>query len=270
MKHIRQVYPAAHSGEPRPAQAGREDRRAQCKHHQRPVRLSVNGLTLIEILIAIIILMIGLVGVLSLFPAGIKSAGESVDDRTAAGVAVSVTDALITAMRSATGEDNKNGIPSEVTFNHDGTTDGTGKDYYRFKLPLGKDPIPPKPRYYLHPDDKRSPFDTPKPADINPTKAFLLGRDKFIKSVYDKVRTESDPTDPYGQWGFAFLVSRLDDNRPKDETGPTYKPLPIFRFTIWVYRLGPTAATKTKDGYVQPSKGLPPPKYTFTIDLAGQ
>jgi len=239
------------------------------KYHPKPIRSLVSGLTLIEILIAIVILMIGLVGVLSLFPAGIKSAGESVDDRTAAGVAVSVTDALIAAMKYASAEDNILHIPSEVTFNHDGTTDGMGGDYYRFKLPLGEDPIPPKPRYYLHPDDGRSPFNTPKPADIKPTKAFILGSDKFIKSVYDKVRTESDPTDPYGQWGFAFLVSRLDDNRPKGETGPNYKRLPIFRFTIWVYRLGTTAATKTKDGYAQPSKGLPPPKYTFTIDLAG-
>ncbi|GEM_PF-2463779 len=59
------------------------------------------GLTLIEILIALIILMVGLVGIFALFPVGIRSTQESVEDSTAALVAESFHHALIAAMRAS-------------------------------------------------------------------------------------------------------------------------------------------------------------------------
>lgn len=77
------------------------------------------GLTLIEILIALIILMVGLVGIFALFPVGIRSTQESVEDSTAALVAESFHHALIAAMRSSPPAGGPN-VRVDVVMCHDG------------------------------------------------------------------------------------------------------------------------------------------------------
>ncbi len=67
------------------------------------------GFTLIEILIALVILMVGLIGILAVFPAAIQSANKTVEDTYAASIAQSVGDAIRmgledTPIRNASGE----------------------------------------------------------------------------------------------------------------------------------------------------------------------
>src|SRR3989339_2189669 len=94
-----------------------------------------SGLTLIEILIAIIVLTIGVVSILAIFPPSIKSASSSVEDTVAAKIAESVVDALNIAMRLSTAENVAQNKPGKAFFVHDGVPGGP----YEFALPLPVD-----------------------------------------------------------------------------------------------------------------------------------
>ncbi|GIW73336.1 MAG: hypothetical protein KatS3mg102_2878 [Planctomycetota bacterium] len=59
------------------------------------------GFTLIEILIAMVVLMIGLVGIMSVFPAGMRQANDTVEKSYAAAIAQSVVDAIRLGLRQA-------------------------------------------------------------------------------------------------------------------------------------------------------------------------
>ncbi|MBI5365672.1 MAG: prepilin-type N-terminal cleavage/methylation domain-containing protein [Planctomycetes bacterium] len=107
------------------------------------------GFTLIEILIALVVLFIGIVGIIALFPIGINSTKESIQDTNAALIAESVHHALVQALRTA--------VPDAAgrivcLFNHDGvgilggavTAPGTANQPgYRFALPLRGTAAPP-------------------------------------------------------------------------------------------------------------------------------
>ncbi len=79
------------------------------------------GFTLIEILIAMVILMVGLIGILAVFPAALKAANQAVQDTYAAAIAQSVVDAIHLGLRSsqASFEDGT----AYFILDHDGTTD---------------------------------------------------------------------------------------------------------------------------------------------------
>ena len=87
-------------------------------------RRSQGGFTLLEILIATAILVVGLVGVLALFPAGIKVGDEVVQESTAITLARSVADSIRKGLRNnLRARSPKGGITySYFVFQHDGVT----------------------------------------------------------------------------------------------------------------------------------------------------
>jgi type II secretory pathway pseudopilin PulG len=216
------------------------------------------GLTLIEILIAIIVLTIGVVSILAIFPSSIKTASSSVEDTMAAKIAESVGDALSIAMRTASAEDVKNKKPSKAFIVHDGLPGGS----YEFSLPLPVDPplAPDKPRFFAHPAGNPAEVSAPSP---KPVDVFKLGGADFIKQLLDDVRKGPDPSDSYDQYGFTFTVKRFDDIRPAEETGANFIPNPLFQFAIAVYRLPPDYKTRYKDE-------LPQPVNVFVVLFAGK
>ncbi|MDI6732551.1 MAG: prepilin-type N-terminal cleavage/methylation domain-containing protein [Planctomycetota bacterium] len=224
----------------------------------RVVRHLCAGLTLIEVLIAIIIMSIGLVSILAIFPLSIKTTRLSVEDTIAGKIAESVLDALNIAMRSAIPENIGQNQPCIVTLIHDGLPEGS----YTFALPLPLEgPLPTNPltiRPFAHPSDNSKDVSTRRPS---PTDVFRLGGTDFIKSVLDDVRKGPDATDPYDQCGFTFTVTRVDDNRPPAEIGNNYKPRPLFQFAVEVYRLPPN---------YEKGKELPNPINVFVIQIAGK
>ena len=205
-------------------QCGIKTTRLQMAHDVINCNRLCAGLTLIEILIAIIILTIGVISILSIFPPSIKSASSSIDDTVAAKIAESVSDALNIAMRSATPETKDKA--SKAVIVHDGLTNGS----YEFALPLPVDPPPgpDKPRFFAHPAGNPTDVSnsSPKPSD-----AFWLGNTEFMKKVIDDVVKGPDPSDSYGQYGFTFTIKRMDDDRPTGEASN-----PLFQFAIAVYR----------------------------------
>jgi len=211
------------------------------------------GLTLIEILIAIIILTIGVISILAIFPPSIKSASSSIDDTVAAKIAESVSDALNIAMRSATAENITGNKPSKAVIVHDGLPGGS----YEFALPLPMDPPPgsDNPRFFAHQANNPTGVSAPSP---KPSGAFKLGNTEFMKKVIDDVIKGPDPSDSYSQYGFTFTIKRIDDDRTAGET-----PNPLFQFAIAVYRLSPDFDKKYKDE-------MPPPIHVFIVMIGGK
>ena len=83
------------------------------------------GFTILEILIASAILVVGLVGVLALFPAGISSGRKVVEDSTAVAIARSVADAIRSGMRNNLRyrTSGSGGVFTYFVFQHDGVKD---------------------------------------------------------------------------------------------------------------------------------------------------
>ncbi|MBI2919965.1 MAG: prepilin-type N-terminal cleavage/methylation domain-containing protein [Planctomycetes bacterium] len=134
-----------------------------------------SGFTLVEILIALVILMVGIVGIMALYPVAVKNTKTSLQDTTAATVAQSLHSAMTEAMRRA---------PTDtVTLQHDGTG---GK--FAFTVPAGIG----VPAVY--------------PA---PGTAFPLGDDMDVRQAVADIRT-MDPTEPYDQYSWQFVVTRVD------------------------------------------------------------
>lgn len=90
------------------------------------MRRRPDGFTLIEILLALAVLAIGMVGIMALFPVGLDSSRRAIEDTTSANVAESVKAALVQAMRT------KPRTTRVVNFSHDGSTTGL-----TFTLPTG-------------------------------------------------------------------------------------------------------------------------------------
>jgi Tfp pilus assembly protein PilV len=207
------------------------------------------GLTLIEILIAVIVLTVGVLSILSLFPNAIKSTKLTVEDSVASNIAESVADALVIAMRWATLETSNS--PSTAILVHDGLPENS----YEFALPLTANPPPEEneTRYFAHPSSNPLDAKTPNPYPID---VFKLGKTPYIKNVLADVRKGPDPTESYDQYAFSFTVSRIDDARTLQE-----RPKSLFRFAILVYRLKPD--------YKQGDE-IPEPIKVFVIDISGK
>lgn len=181
-------------------------------------RRSDSGFTLIEILIAMAILMIGIVGILSLFPVGIKNVSDSVEDSTAANVAQSLYNAMTEAMRrpNSTGS---------VVLAHDGLQ-LVGAQTYTFPLPASV-AVPT-----LHP--------APGMGTDGTLQTFQLGTDARTNNVLTDITAPpgwsagGDPTEPLRQYSFQFEVQKPPEAIvPLGGGASTTVPLYQFRFLIY-------------------------------------
>ncbi len=240
------------------------------------------GLTLIEILIAIIVLMIGLVGILALFPTGLKSAKETEEDSNSAIMADSVCQSLQAAMRMPEVIDIGGTKANIVKMSHDGLPRDTGKTdecIYNILLPTFVESLAgfnDKPRLFAHPtreenvDAEANYLGTLLDNNITePEFAFRLGNNLAIYEAYKDVISGPDSTDPYMQYGFAFTVMRVDDLDP-DMTDPERRARPLFEFKIYIYRLRPIGT----DDYSPPAVMIESvsgqkPKQVFTVQISG-
>lgn len=91
-------------------------------------RNRTSGFTLIEILIALTVLVIGLVGILALFPVGIKSSKSAVEDSTTSILAESIKSSIIQSFRLAPPQPAGGSTP--IQYYHDGVASGV-----EFSLP---------------------------------------------------------------------------------------------------------------------------------------
>jgi len=86
------------------------------------------GFTILEILIAIVVLSLGIVGIIALFPTAIESGNKTVEDSYAAAITQSVVDAITVGLRESRYNYRTTTASSPRTwtyfiFNHDGVVD---------------------------------------------------------------------------------------------------------------------------------------------------
>lgn len=230
------------------------------------------GMTLIEILLSLIVLVLGMVGILALFPAALQQSVESVEDTSAGMLAESVAHSLATGMRFS--NYNAGTQQWEVTLTHDlgaGTSPSVtsnSKSKYTFALPKLPTPLDPSKEWYHYPSDgpPPNPVDAGKMVPIsydpeNDTKCvFKLGVDDWAKATTDNVKALYDNTDAYAQFGFAFdirnVASTLEYKLSLDNpgTGKKYTVQEIqpdckmYEFRIYVFRVGTTGGTFSGGG----------------------
>src|SRR5688500_15429505 len=94
------------------------------------------GFTILEILIAIVVLVLGITGIIALFPTAIESGNKTVEDSYAAAITQSVVDAITVGVRESR-YTYRSGAPSNRTytyfvFNHDGVIEQAPLEPQRF------------------------------------------------------------------------------------------------------------------------------------------
>jgi prepilin-type N-terminal cleavage/methylation domain-containing protein len=85
------------------------------------------GFTILEILIAIVVLVLGITGIIALFPTAIESGNKTIEDSYASAITQSVVDALTVGLRESRYQYRVPGTGKTYTyfvFNHDGVVDG--------------------------------------------------------------------------------------------------------------------------------------------------
>ncbi len=184
-------------------------------------RGSERGVTLIEILLALIVMVLGMVGILALFPGAMQQASESMEDTQAAILGESVAHALVTALRNvqldaATGT--RKAVLVHDLYSSDPSANGNGeRGRYEFVLPPG-DPdgkLPTNPVHH-YPSNPKPPAADPG-APLDPAswdaeqdpRVFKLGGDGWLKATTDNVKNNYDPTDAWSQFGFSINIQKI-------------------------------------------------------------
>jgi prepilin-type N-terminal cleavage/methylation domain-containing protein len=210
------------------------------------------GMTLIEILLALIVMGLGVLGILALFPPAMESAKESVEETNAAIVGESVAQGLTTAVRLATWD--PAAARTLCTLTHD-LQIGAIRMKYRFILPKiqkNGDPV------WLHFPASTSPSDPdmgmqlPSPYDPEgDARLFQLAGDGWAKQTTDNVKQINDPTDSYNQFAFSFDIRKVftleyllkptpQPNPDKQGAIYTYQDIDpmmkLYEFRIYIFR----------------------------------
>lgn len=172
------------------------------------------GMTLLEILLSLLVLVLGVMGVLALFPPGIQSATESMEDTNAAVIAESVAHALTNSMRFAVQDPNTKAW--RVVFTHDLGAKNTVKVKYEFELPLLADPSATDGGWKHYPSTSSPPQPDqggalPANMDYDAVDTyFTLAGDPWLKETTDNVKDINDRTDTYSQFGFSLDIRKVN------------------------------------------------------------
>lgn len=218
------------------------------------------GFTIVEILIAMVVLSLGLMGILGVFPAGIKMTSGIVEDSNAAIIAESVRNAVELGLHRARIDDGSNkgfvylgegvdallkegghSAPFDIT-----TLDGTPPDInnaadYWVKVPFNDGGI------YLYPRPTPSTYEIgPYTPQKNPPvkRVFPCGaqvaEDAANPGLMTIERQEAEK-DPFPQYSYAFIIKEA-----KVGTPPAYTANhSLYELTVYVYRNFPISMFKS-------------------------
>ncbi|MFH1422678.1 MAG: prepilin-type N-terminal cleavage/methylation domain-containing protein [Planctomycetota bacterium] len=240
-----------------------------CINHTRN-----SGFTVLEILIALVVLSFGLLGILAVFPIGIQKTGEVIQDTISAIVAESVRDSIELGLNRARImdenenigfiylgegvkkllEDEKKSLPAHINNIANIALDYDKTAAYWVQLPIGKD------KKYLYPRKDSNDFEigprTPAPRN-NPRvlRVFPVGADvlKIVDGIDpDDKSVKLTPTerrdaerDPIHHYSYAFtLEEAMIDTNGDDIPDSTSSDHSLYKLIIYVYRNFPAELLK--------------------------
>ncbi|MBI5360927.1 MAG: prepilin-type N-terminal cleavage/methylation domain-containing protein [Planctomycetes bacterium] len=196
-----------------------------------------NGFTLIEILIALFVLMLGVMGILALFPVNIKSEAKASDKIGASILADSVFNAIKVAMEDAPALDPALPKPIVITIAHDGLPEGV----YELALPIDTETG----KFSVYPAGP-FPEGTKGAKGTDPSKTvFLLATEEegYIRNLTDKDKSKFaiknyDYTDPYSRLSFTIAVRRIDPEEKNQGGGLSdiQVRVPQYEFKVSIYK----------------------------------
>lgn len=223
------------------------------------------GMTLIEILLALIVMVLGVVGILALFPPALQSSTESMEETNAAIIGESVAQALVNSIRFAFF--NPATSQWEVTLAHDFKLGSL--PIYKFTLP--RLPLNPGEAEWKHFPGSTAPGTLDVGGSVPPmieddNRLFNLGGDGWVSATVNNVQLVNDPTDAYKQFGFSFDVRKVHtlrylENKPNPSTGQNYTKAQLdaleklFEFRIHIFRLGSQAGSFGSGGTTTTTAG---------------
>lgn len=210
------------------------------------------GLTLIEILLSLLVMVLGILGVMAVFPVAMQSGKESMEETTATILAESIYHSMVSGFRFA---NHIVGPPSEtrVTLSHDLQQTTAIVSQYTFSLPK----LPPTMTepFWRHPGAPFTGTLATTPVDqMTPEQLFRVCGDAWVAASIDTVRERYDGSEVYRQFAFAFEVQKINNlqyliNKPNPDKPPTsyqladLEPLVrLYEFRIHVFRLSQQAA----------------------------
>lgn len=169
------------------------------------------GVTLIEVIIAIIVMSLGLLGLLALLPVAIQYIWESSEETQAAIIADSVKHALTEAVKIAQWDATQQNW--KVTLTHD-LEYGGNKGTYTFYLPRltdsGPDQIVNYAGQWKHHPGNANPVKSGSLFDPGNDTVFPLEKDGWLKATCGQIRSKNDPTEPTKYYAFSFDIRKVN------------------------------------------------------------
>lgn len=196
------------------------------------------GLSLVEVLFAILVLGIGLGGVVALFPWTIEAGKEAVDRENFSLLASSVRASIQRACREARWDPRAGRY--RIVLRHD-LRDGRSEDGVELELPG------------LREGWRRFPGGRAADPSVEDGEAFRTGRDEWIRKNLDWVsgtgafaREEGDwgdASDPAGQFWVVIDASKVDPWKGADPPPEAEQWAGLYEFRVYILR-GPRPESK--------------------------
>jgi len=228
-----------------------------------------SGFTIIEILIALVVLSIGLLGILAVFPAAIKKTSEVVQQTTAAMIAESVRSSIELGLHKARVqvgsdlgfvylgegvkkllEDAGKSLPRDIT-EQDGNPPGIDKTApYWAPLPVGEGRKNVYPRsdpntYEIGPRTP-APYNNPRVLKVFPLGEEILkireGKDPDgLSRIPTPAEQREAEKDPLPQYSYAFTLEEAKIDKDGDDVPESYTDdHSLYKLIVYVYRNFPT------------------------------
>lgn len=175
------------------------------------MKRKLKGVTLIEVIIAIIVMSLGLLGLLALLPAAIQYNRESAEETQASIIADSVKHAVTEAVKIA--EWDAGQANWKVTLTHD-LEQGGNKGTYIFYLPkltdTGPDQIVNYAGQWKHHPGNANPMKAGSVFDPGNDVVFPLEKDGWLKATCGQIRSQNDPTEPTKYYAFSYDIRKVN------------------------------------------------------------
>jgi type II secretory pathway pseudopilin PulG len=207
------------------------------------------GLTLVEILLSMLVFIIGIVGILALFPTAMATSQRSIAEQRASILAESVKNSLSQAMRTIKDPQGNAAppfTPNYVIFTHDfkrvdsaGTTIDSQIYGENNELPL---PGYLGSGYYTVEGVRRHPGNVAPattPEVWNDPDVFIMMGDGWMQASHDAVVNSLAPDEDYHAWSYAFDVSKAETMPWITNLQQRDARVRLWEFTIYIFQRRP-------------------------------